>query len=132
MAIAEAKPHMVLLHTCAACLTYSNATLVTNIAGMYELRGETRERLVNQHSELFRGTYHYGRARPKWTAPAHASDTSGYVQEVVRNTREAGKCATAGARALSVSWKNFRQNTSFAAQRLCKPQCYDQFQKGGP
>jgi GntR family transcriptional repressor for pyruvate dehydrogenase complex len=84
MAIAEASHNMVLLHTMRGLFDLLKRNVVTNIGGMYELRGETRERLVNQHTELFLAIME---ARPD-AARRSASEHIRYVQEVLANNRE--------------------------------------------
>ena len=85
MAIAEASHNMVLLHTMRCLFDLLKRNVATNIGGMYELRGETRERLVNQHHELFQAIMG---ARPD-DARRSAGEHISYVQEVLVNNREA-------------------------------------------
>ena len=75
---------MVLLHTMRGLFDLLKRNVVTNIGGMYELRGETRERLVNQHRELFQAIME---ARPD-DARRRAGEHISYVQEVLANSRE--------------------------------------------
>ncbi|MGO1749976.1 MAG: GntR family transcriptional regulator [Marinobacter sp.] len=84
MAIAEASHNMVLLHTMRGLFDMLKRNVVTNIGGMYELRDESRERLVNQHSALFNAIME---SRPD-DARHFASEHIGYVQEVLANSRE--------------------------------------------
>lgn len=53
LAIAEASHNVVLLHTIRGLFDLLKRSVVTNIGGMYALRGETRHTLVAQHQALF-------------------------------------------------------------------------------
>jgi GntR family transcriptional repressor for pyruvate dehydrogenase complex len=53
LAIAEASHNAVLLHTIRGLFDLLKRNVVTNIGGMYALRNETRDMLMNQHQELF-------------------------------------------------------------------------------
>lgn len=79
LAIAEASHNAVLLHTIRGLFDLLKRNVMTNIGGMYALRGETRDMLMAQHSELFNAIIE-GRAED-------ARDISNrhihYVQEVL-------------------------------------------------
>ena len=53
LAIAEASHNAVLLHTIRGLFDLLRRNVVTNIGGMYALRDETRDMLMNQHRELY-------------------------------------------------------------------------------
>lgn len=86
MAIAEASHNMVLLHTMRGMFNMLKHNIVTNIGGMYELRGETRERLSNQHNAMFSAIME---GRPD-DARRLARDHVSYIQEVLEHNREEG------------------------------------------
>ncbi len=84
LAIAEASHNMVLLHTIRGLFDLLKRNVVTNIGGMYELRGETRSMLSKQHQALYRAIME-GRADE---ARQCASDHIDYVQDVLAQSRE--------------------------------------------
>lgn len=53
LAIAEASHNAVLLHTIRGLFDLLKRNVVTNIGGMYALREETRNMLMQQHQELY-------------------------------------------------------------------------------
>jgi GntR family transcriptional repressor for pyruvate dehydrogenase complex len=85
MAIAEASHNMVLLHTMRGLLDTLKRNVATNIGGMYQLRDEARERLVNQHFELFTAIMENQPDEARRIAGEHIS----YVQEVLAHSLEA-------------------------------------------
>ncbi len=87
LAIAEASHNMVLLHTIRGLFDLLKRNVVTNIGGMYELRGETRAMLSEQHRNLFRAIME-GRADE---ARRCASEHLDYVQDVLAQSREEGQ-----------------------------------------
>lgn len=84
MAIAEASHNMVLLHTMRGLFDMLKRNIVTNIGGMYELRDETRKRLMNQHHALFTAVMEGRQDDARNRAREHIS----YVQEVLDLSRE--------------------------------------------
>lgn len=54
LAIAEASHNAVLLHTIRGLFELLKRNVVTNIGGLYALRSETRDQLMEQHGELYR------------------------------------------------------------------------------
>jgi GntR family transcriptional repressor for pyruvate dehydrogenase complex len=95
LAIAEASHNAVLLHTIRGLFELLKRNVLTNIGGMYERRGETREMLIGQHRELYEAII-AGKAD---AARAAASRHIDYVQEVFSEVREqAERVARAGRR----------------------------------
>jgi GntR family transcriptional regulator, transcriptional repressor for pyruvate dehydrogenase complex len=84
LAIAECSHNMVLLHTIRGLFDLLKRNVVTNIGGMYALRGETRQMLMQQHEALYRAIVE-GRAED---ARRCASDHIDYVQDVLAQSRE--------------------------------------------
>jgi len=84
LAIAEASHNMVLLHTIRGLFDLLKRNVVTNIGGMYALRGETRLMLVEQHQQLFDAIMQ-GRADD---AKRIASEHITYVQDVLAQSQE--------------------------------------------
>lgn len=84
LAIAECSHNMVLLHTIRGLFDLLKRNVVTNIGGMYALRGETRQMLMQQHEALYRAIVE-GRAED---ARRCASDHIDYVQGVLAQSRE--------------------------------------------
>ncbi len=84
LAIAECSHNMVLLHTIKGLFDLVRRNVVTNIGGMYALRGETRQMLAEQHERLYRAIVD-GRAED---ARRCASEHIDYVQEVLAQSRE--------------------------------------------
>lgn len=84
LAIAEASHNMILLHTIRGLFDLLKRNVVTNIGGMYELRPETRQMLMQQHQELFEAIIE----RRADDARACASRHIGYVQTVLAERRE--------------------------------------------
>jgi len=79
LAIAEASHNAVLLHTIRGLFDLLKRNVVTNIGGMYALRGETRGMLNAQHRALFEAIME-GRAED---ARALSNQHIDYVQEVL-------------------------------------------------
>jgi GntR family transcriptional repressor for pyruvate dehydrogenase complex len=79
LAIAEASHNAVLLHTIRGLFDLLRRNIVTNIGGMYALRGETREELNAQHRALYEAIIE-GRAQEARTLSQQHID---YVQEVL-------------------------------------------------
>ncbi|MEQ9725606.1 GntR family transcriptional regulator [Pseudomonas sp. WHRI 8822A] len=79
LAIAEASHNAVLLHTIRGLFDLLKRNVVTNIGGMYALRGETRGMLNAQHRALFEAIME-GRAEE---ARALSNQHIDYVQEVL-------------------------------------------------
>lgn len=83
LAIAEASHNAVLLHTIRGLFDLLKHNVVTNIGGMYLQRGETRERLREQHRALFEAIIE-GRADE---ARERASLHIDYVREVLEEAQ---------------------------------------------
>ncbi len=79
LAIAEASHNAVLLHTIRGLFDLLKRNVVTNIGGMYALRGETRSMLNAQHRALYEAIMQ-GRAED---ARALSNQHIDYVQEVL-------------------------------------------------
>nr|WP_288453843.1 GntR family transcriptional regulator [uncultured Pseudomonas sp.] len=79
LAIAEASHNAVLLHTIRGLFDLLKRNVVTNIGGMYALRGETRGMLNAQHRALYEAIIQ-GRAED---ARALSNQHIDYVQEVL-------------------------------------------------
>ncbi|SHL10368.1 GntR family transcriptional regulator [Phytopseudomonas punonensis] len=79
LAIAEASHNAVLLHTIRGLFDLLKRNVVTNIGGMYALRGETRSMLNAQHRALFEAIME-GRAED---ARRLSNQHIDYVQEVL-------------------------------------------------
>ncbi|XXF08000.1 FCD domain-containing protein [Pseudomonas sp. D1-3] len=79
LAIAEASHNAVLLHTIRGLFDLLKRNVVTNIGGMYALRGETRGMLNAQHRALYEAIMQ-GRAED---ARALSNQHIDYVQEVL-------------------------------------------------
>lgn len=79
LAIAEASHNAVLLHTIRGLFDLLKRNVVTNIGGMYALRGETRGMLNAQHRALYDAIIE-GRAEDARTLSNQHID---YVQEVL-------------------------------------------------
>ncbi|KAB0548213.1 GntR family transcriptional regulator [Pseudomonas argentinensis] len=79
LAIAEASHNAVLLHTIRGLFDLLKRNVVTNIGGMYALRGETRGMLNAQHRALFEAIME-GRAED---ARELSNQHIDYVQEVL-------------------------------------------------
>jgi len=79
LAIAEASHNAVLLHTIRGLFDLLKRNVVTNIGGMYALRGETRGMLNAQHRALYEAIMQ-GRAEDARTLSNQHID---YVQEVL-------------------------------------------------
>ncbi|WP_070884272.1 GntR family transcriptional regulator [Pseudomonas argentinensis] len=79
LAIAEASHNAVLLHTIRGLFDLLKRNVVTNIGGMYALRGETRGMLNAQHRALYEAIMQ-GRAEE---ARALSNQHIDYVQEVL-------------------------------------------------
>ncbi|MFG0381447.1 FCD domain-containing protein [Pseudomonas sp. zbq_18] len=84
LAIAEASHNAVLLHTIRGLFDLLKHNVVTNIGGMYLQRGETRERLREQHRELFEAIVE-GRAEE---ARERSSRHIDYVREVLEEGQQ--------------------------------------------
>ena len=84
LAIAEASHNAVLLHTIRGLFDLLKHNVVTNIGGMYLQRGETRERLREQHRALFEAIVE-GRADE---ARERASLHIDYVREVLEEGQQ--------------------------------------------
>ena len=84
LAIAEASHNAVLLHTIRGLFDLLKHNVVTNIGGMYLQRGETRERLREQHRALFEAIIE-GRADE---ARERASLHIDYVREVLEEGQQ--------------------------------------------
>ncbi len=79
LAIAEASHNAVLLHTIRGLFDLLKRNVVTNIGGMYALRGETRSMLNAQHRALYEAIME-GRAED---ARRLSNEHIDYVQEVL-------------------------------------------------
>lgn len=79
LAIAEASHNAVLLHTIRGLFDLLKRNVVTNIGGMYALRGETRSMLNAQHRALYEAIME-GRAED---ARRLSNQHIDYVQEVL-------------------------------------------------
>ena len=84
LAIAEASHNAVLLHTIRGLFDLLKHNVVTNIGGMYLQRGETRERLREQHRALFEAIVE---GRPE-EARDRASLHIDYVREVLEEAQQ--------------------------------------------
>lgn len=103
LAIAEASHNAVLLHTIRGLFDLLKRNVVTNIGGMYALRGETRSMLNAQHRALYEAIIE-GRAEE---ARGLSNQHIDYVQEVlagamqqeVRELRAQRRGKTVGSKA---------------------------------
>ncbi|MBA4502620.1 FCD domain-containing protein [Marinobacterium marinum] len=84
LAIAEASHNVILLHTIRCLFDLLKRNVVTNIGGMYALRDESRNMLIQQHKALFEAIMQ-GQAD---TAKRIASEHINYVQEVLQERLE--------------------------------------------
>ena len=87
LAIAEASHNAVLLHTIRGLFDLLKHNVVTNIGGLYLQRSETRERLREQHRQLFEAIIE-GRADEARECSQRHID---YVQEVLHEGGEEAK-----------------------------------------
>jgi len=87
LAIAEASHNAVLLHTIRGLFDLLKHNVVTNIGGLYLQRSETRERLREQHRQLFEAIIE-GRAEDARECSQRHID---YVQEVLHEGGEEAK-----------------------------------------
>lgn len=102
LAIAEASHNAVLLHTIRGLFDLLKRNVVTNIGGMYALRTETRDMLMNQHRALYEAIIE-GRAE---AARELSNRHLHYVQEVLAEVLlEAQRTARAQRRASTISSK---------------------------
>ncbi|MGV8843216.1 MAG: FCD domain-containing protein [Pseudomonas sp.] len=102
LAIAEASHNAVLLHTIRGLFDLLKRNVVTNIGGMYALRTETRDMLMNQHRALYEAIIE-GRAE---SARELSNRHLHYVQEVLSEVLlEAQRTARAQRRAGTISPK---------------------------
>lgn len=83
LAIAEASHNAVLLHTIRGLFDLLKHNVVTNIGGMYLQRGETRERLREQHRALFEAIIE-GQAEEARECSSHHIH---YVREVLEEAQ---------------------------------------------
>ena len=84
LAIAEASHNAVLLHTIRGLFDLLKRNVVTNIGGMYAQRSETRDKLMEQHGELYRAIME-GRSE---VARALSDRHIHYVQEVLAEVQQ--------------------------------------------
>lgn len=84
LAIAEASHNAVLLHTMRGLFDLLKRNVVTNIGGMYALRDETRQMLMEQHRELYETIMARQAERARQVIHRHID----YVQEVLAEGRE--------------------------------------------
>ncbi len=95
LAIAEASHNAVLLHTIRGLFDLLRRNVVTNIGGMYALRSETRDMLMNQHRELFEAIVERRAEEARAISNRHIH----YVQEVLaEGQQEAQRLARAQRR----------------------------------
>ncbi|HDZ54998.1 MAG TPA: FCD domain-containing protein [Pseudomonas xinjiangensis] len=107
LAIAEASHNTVLLHTIRGLFDLLKRNVVTNIGGMYALRGEARSMLSDQHQQLYRAIME-GRADDARTCASQHLD---YVQEVLAQSREQDERRA----------RSQRRSQSFNTSALCSP-----------
>jgi GntR family transcriptional repressor for pyruvate dehydrogenase complex len=79
LAIAEASHNAVLLHTIRGLFDLLKRNVLTNIGGMYALRGETRDMLMAQHGELYEAIMQSRAEDARAISNRHID----YVQEVL-------------------------------------------------
>ena len=79
LAIAEASHNAVLLHTIRGLFDLLKRNVVTNIGGMYAVRSETRDMLMQQHRELYEAVIQRRAADARDIVHRHIS----YVQDVL-------------------------------------------------
>ncbi|WP_068828289.1 FCD domain-containing protein [Pseudomonas sp. BMS12] len=84
LAIAEASHNAVLLHTIRGLFDLLKHNVVTNIGGMYLQRGETRERLREQHRALFEAIIERRAEEARDCSSRHID----YVQEVLDEAQQ--------------------------------------------
>lgn len=84
LAIAEASHNAVLLHTMRGLFGLLKRNVVTNIGGMYALREETRQMLMEQHRELYESIMARQAEKAREVIQRHID----YVQEVLAEGRE--------------------------------------------
>src|SRR5690606_10646261 len=84
LAIAEASHNAVLLHTMRGLFDLLKRNVVTNIGGMYALRDETRQMLMEQHRELYETIMARQAEEARQVIHRHID----YVQEVLAGGRE--------------------------------------------
>ncbi len=95
LAIAEASHNAVLLHTVRGLFDLLKRNVVTNIGGMYALRGETRQMLMQQHQALYDAIIERRAEDARAISERHIH----YVQEVLEDgRREAERLARAQRR----------------------------------
>ena len=83
LAIAEASHNAVLLHTMRGLFDLLKRNVVTNIGGMYALREETRQMLMEQHRELYERIMAREAEQAREVIQRHID----YVQEVLAEGR---------------------------------------------
>lgn len=79
LAIAEASHNAVLLHTIRGLFDLLKRNVVTNIGGMYAVRRETRDMLMQQHRELYEAVIQQRATDARDIVHRHIN----YVQEVL-------------------------------------------------
>ena len=79
LAIAEASHNSVLLHTIRGLFDLLKRNVVTNIGGMYAVRRETRDMLMQQHRELYEAVIQQRATDARDIVHRHIN----YVQEVL-------------------------------------------------
>ncbi len=79
LAIAEASHNAVLLHTIRGLFDLLKRNVVTNIGGMYAVRRETRDMLMQQHRELYEAVIQRRAAEAREIVHRHIN----YVQDVL-------------------------------------------------
>ena len=84
LAIAEASHNAVLLHTIRGLFDLLKRNVVTNIGGMYALRSETRDMLMQQHRDLYEAVIQRRAADARDIVHRHIS----YVQDVLAAGRQ--------------------------------------------
>ena len=84
LAIAEASHNAILLHTIKGLFDLLKRNVVTNIGGMYALRVETRDMLMQQHRALYEAVIAGRAEEAREIAQRHIS----YVQDVLEDAQE--------------------------------------------
>ena len=84
LAIAEASHNAILLHTIKGLFDLLKRNVVTNIGGMYALRGETRNMLMQQHRALYELVMAGEAEQAREVAQQHIH----YVQEVLAEAED--------------------------------------------
>jgi GntR family transcriptional repressor for pyruvate dehydrogenase complex len=84
LAIAEASHNAVLLHTVRGLFDMLKRNMVVNIGGMHRHSGETRDKLITQHRQLYQAIVQGQAEQARELASLHIT----YVQGVLDDARQ--------------------------------------------